>query len=103
MAVSYKKKYKNLSRERKQKIKERAAEITVAHLALKQLRESRELTQVQLAEILDTTQHNISKLESRPDIKLSSLMKYVNALGGKLTISVELPDSNANEEIELLA
>jgi non-homologous end joining protein Ku len=45
------------------------------------------VTQVQLAERLGKSQGNISELERRDDVYLSSLREYVEALGGRLEIA----------------
>lgn len=55
-------------------------------MALEELRVARALTQVDLARRLKTNQANISKLERRTDMLLSTLGDYVAALGGKLEI-----------------
>jgi DNA-binding transcriptional regulator LsrR (DeoR family) len=56
-------------------------------LALAQLRHSRHLTQIQLAEELGISQGNVSRLEGRSDVYLSTLRTYVQALGGQLEIT----------------
>lgn len=56
-------------------------------LALAQLRQSRHVTQVQLAETLGISQGNVSRLEGRSDVYLSTLRSYIEALGGHLEIT----------------
>jgi DNA-binding Xre family transcriptional regulator len=56
-------------------------------VALADLRESRQVTQVQLAERLGVSQSNVSRLEARSDVYLSTLRSYVEALGGYLEIA----------------
>jgi DNA-binding Xre family transcriptional regulator len=56
-------------------------------LALAELRQSRHVTQVQLAETLGISQGNVSRLEARSDVYLSTLRGYVEALGGHLEIA----------------
>ena len=56
-------------------------------LALADLRQSRHVTQVQLAEELGISQGNVSRLEGRSDLYLSTLRSYVEALGGHLEIA----------------
>lgn len=68
-------------------------------LPLSQLRAAQRMTQVQLAELLQMNQGNISKLEQRADMHLSTLRDYVEALGGKLEIRAVFPDRNV--EIDL--
>lgn len=61
-------------------------------LALAQLRQSRDVTQVQLAETLGISQGNVSRLEARSDVYLSTLRSYVEALGGRLEIAAVFDD-----------
>jgi DNA-binding Xre family transcriptional regulator len=56
-------------------------------LALAELRQSRAVTQVQLAAELGIAQGNVSRLEGRSDVYLSTLRDYVRALGGELEIT----------------
>ena len=64
---------------------ERAA----AHLitALGQLRDTLDITQADLAERLEVTQANISRIERQHDVYLSTLRRYVEALGGHLEVA----------------
>ena len=47
------------------------------------------MTQVELAELLEIRQATVSDIENRADLKLSTLNRYVEALGGKLHLEVE--------------
>ena len=62
--------------------------------ALGELRRGRGLTQQEVASRLDTTQPEVSKLERRWDVRVSTLSAYVGALGGRLVISARLPDGD---------
>ena len=53
---------------------------------LSALRRELGLTQVEVADRLGMTQSDLSKLERRPDVRLSSLRGYAEALGGRLQI-----------------
>jgi len=55
-------------------------------MALSELRRAREMTQITLAEAMDTTQGEISKIEQRTDMYVSTLRSYVEAMGGELEI-----------------
>lgn len=59
--------------------------------SLRELRELLGLTQVEMARRLGIGQGAISKIESRGDVQISSLMKYVDALGAKLNITAVFP------------
>jgi len=50
------------------------------------------MTQVQLAETLGISQGNVSRLETRSDVYLSTLRSYVEALGGHLEIAAVFGD-----------
>ncbi len=51
-------------------------------LNLSELRQRRNVTQVQLADALGISQGNVSQLEHRTELYLSTLREYVEALGG---------------------
>jgi DNA-binding transcriptional regulator YiaG len=72
----------------------------LAKMPLHQLRKARELTQTRLAEVLQMDQGNISKLEQRTDMYLSTLRNYVEAMGGELEIRAVFPDGDV--KIDLL-
>jgi hypothetical protein len=57
-------------------------------------------TQTRLAEVLEMDQGNISKLEKRTDMYLSTLRSYVEAMGGVLEIRAVFPDGEV--KIDLL-
>lgn len=59
---------------------------------LQALRKSAGLTQEIVSEALDMSQGNLSRLERNSDMLLSTLKSYVQAVGGKLNLTVELPD-----------
>jgi transcriptional regulator with XRE-family HTH domain len=63
-----------------------------AAITLHRLREERGLTQVQVAEALDVTQGNVSRLERSGDLYVSTLSRYVAALGGHLELTAVFPD-----------
>lgn len=67
------------------------AELPEVHLAA--LREQMNLTQLELANALGVKQPTVSDMEKPGrDLRLSSLKRYVEAAGGKLSVNVELPD-----------
>lgn len=62
-------------------------------LALADLREQFGVTQQMLAQILDVSQPNISKIEQQShDIMLSTVAAYIEALGGHLELRAVFPD-----------
>ncbi|OYV61528.1 MAG: hypothetical protein B7Z69_00800 [Actinobacteria bacterium 21-73-9] len=62
-------------------------------LRLALLREQLGKSQVDLAEILGTSQPNVSQLERSEDLQLSSIARYVHALGGQLQINAVVGDA----------
>lgn len=69
---------------------ERAVEMLLA-TPLGELRRAMEMTQEEIAAILGTTQANVSQMERRSDMYLSTLRQYVEALGGELEITARFP------------
>lgn len=63
----------------------------VQEYTLRQVREAVSLTQAAVAKAASTTQDQVSKIERRDDLMVSTLEKHIAALGGKLRISVEIP------------
>ena len=61
-------------------------------LSLAELRRARAMTQEQLASDLHIGQASIAKLERRTDMYLSTLRRFVEAMGGELDIVVRFPD-----------
>jgi transcriptional regulator with XRE-family HTH domain len=55
-------------------------------LELRELREQAGKTQAEVADIAEMTQAELSKFERRDDHLLSTLRRYVNALGGELEV-----------------
>jgi transcriptional regulator with XRE-family HTH domain len=63
-----------------------------AEMPLHELRRARQLSQEQLAEELGATQPEISKIERRTDMYVSTLRRFVEAMGGELDIIARFPD-----------
>ncbi len=76
---------------RQQKIAGRVRE-SLASMPLEEVRKARQMTQAKLALALGVNQGEVSKIEHRTDIYLSTLADYVEALGGKLEIRAVFPD-----------
>jgi transcriptional regulator with XRE-family HTH domain len=62
------------------------------------LRKARQQTQVELAEKLGIDQASVSAIENRSDLLLSTLAKYVRALGGDVEIRAVFPEATFNLE-----
>jgi DNA-binding XRE family transcriptional regulator len=61
-------------------------------LDLAEMRRRQGMTQKQLAEAMNVSQANISRIEHGIDAQLSTIRTYVQALGGKLEIRAVFPD-----------
>jgi DNA-binding XRE family transcriptional regulator len=92
MPVKIEKKIGNLSPERRKKVELRAAELIAEEMSLRELRKAHKLTQERIAETLGIGQDQVSRLEQRSDLLLSTLRSYVEAMGGSLTIVAKFPD-----------
>jgi transcriptional regulator with XRE-family HTH domain len=57
-----------------------------------ELRRARQITQARLAESLGANQGEVSKIEHRTDLYLSTLTEYIEALGGRLEIRAVFRD-----------
>jgi transcriptional regulator with XRE-family HTH domain len=93
MAKSFRELKENMSLERRENVEERARNILM-HMMLQELRQSRQLTQQELADILQVNQAALSKMENQNDIRVSTLHKLIGAMGGSLKIVAEFPDGD---------
>jgi DNA-binding XRE family transcriptional regulator len=84
---------KTMTPEARLAAKTRGADLIDHYLTMQQLRKTRDFTQVQLGHLLGKDQAAISQLEKRHDMLLSTLTRYVEAMGGTLKIMIEFPDS----------
>ena len=80
------------SEEFRQSVKQRTAELIAEELNLREVRRLRKLTQARLSKKLKIGQEGVSRIEKRTDLYISTLRSYVEGLGGKLKLVVELPD-----------
>jgi transcriptional regulator with XRE-family HTH domain len=69
-----------------------AEEETTYFRHLHELRRAREMTQVALAKQLNMVQPSVSRLERQADLYVSTLRRYIEALGGRLEIHAVFPD-----------
>jgi hypothetical protein len=67
----------------------------VEEMSLHQLRKARELTQTRIAGELHMGQGDVSKLERRTDMYVSTLASYLQAVGADLEIRAVFPDGRA--------
>ena len=91
MAKSYETLRNKIPPEQWARIEKKASKI-LEEMSLNDIRLSRRCSQTELADLLEIRQASVSKLEHRSDIHVSSLRKYIEALGGELVIQAEFPE-----------
>jgi hypothetical protein len=92
MGKSLEEKLKKLPATRLKKIQKKANQLIAEEMSLRDLRRALALTQDTLADTLDIGQDGVSRLEKRSDLLLSTLSRYVSAMGGELKFVVEFKD-----------
>ncbi len=92
MTVTLEEFSKDFTPEERTKVAARTAELIEEELTLRDLRQARHLTQERMAELMGVEQENVSRLERRADLLLSTLSSYVAAMGGKLRLVAEFPN-----------
>jgi hypothetical protein len=80
-----------MSQEAQARAKDRTA-LLLREMPLHELRRARERSQQRLAELLEVTQPEVSKIEHRTDLYVSTLRSYIEAMGGELEIVARFPD-----------
>ncbi len=65
-------------------------------MALAEVRKAMSLTQEDVAAMLHIKQAALARLENRTDMYISSLRKYIVALGGELDIVARFPDGEVH-------
>jgi transcriptional regulator with XRE-family HTH domain len=98
MATKFRAIREKMSPERQERIRKRTEEL-LAELPLQELRQARALSQQELAEVLGLNQATVSKLERRTDMYLSSLRRFVEAMGGELEVSANFPDGKVRIQL----
>lgn len=93
MAKSFKQLKQKMDPERRERIEVQANDILL-DMALQELRQTRQLTQQQLADILHINQAALSKMENQSDMRISTLRKLLQAMGGNLKIVAEFPEGD---------
>ena len=77
---------------RRRKIEKRAQVLMSEEMSLQELRRAREMTQVKMARSLGVAQKQISDIEKRTDMHISTLRRSIEAMGGKLSLVAKFPD-----------
>jgi hypothetical protein len=92
MTVTLEEFMKDFTPEQRAQVAARTAELVEEELTLRDLRQAQHLTQERMAELMGVEQENVSRLERRADLLLSTLSSYVAAMGGKLRLIAEFPN-----------
>src|SRR5260221_5951845 len=61
-------------------------------MPLQELRQAHQMSQERMAELLHTKQANVSRIERRTDMYISTLRSYIEAMGGQLDIVARFPN-----------
>lgn len=91
MGKSFKDMMNGLSPEEKAQVGQRGQELLDEYLTLQELRKAHHFTQEEMAKLLQVRQENISRLEKRSDLMLSTLRGYIQGMGGSLKLVAEFP------------
>jgi DNA-binding XRE family transcriptional regulator len=83
---------KSLPASRRRKIEKRASALIAEEMTLQELRQARALTQVRMAKTLGVAQKQVSEIEKRTDMHISTLRRSIEAMGGTLSLVAEFPD-----------
>ena len=98
MATKFRDVREKMTPERQERIRQRTQEL-LAELPLQELRQARAWSQEELAEVLGLNQATISKLERRTDMYLSSLRRFIEAMGGELEITAIFPEGKVRIQL----
>jgi transcriptional regulator with XRE-family HTH domain len=76
---------------RRERIEQHAAQLVCEELSLRELRRALGRTQTKMASYLRVGQDTVARYEQRSDLLLSTLRRYLEAAGGKLSLIAEFP------------
>lgn len=93
MAKKFKDLRKGMSPEAQARSHEKAKTL-LAELPLAELRQARQLSQQQLAAELSVKQPAVAKMEKKADMYISTLRRFIEAMGGELEIRAHFPDGD---------
>lgn len=93
MAKAYSTLRAKMSPEARAKAEEQTLQL-LREMPLQELRQARKMSQEQMAKNLHTKQSNVSRIEKRTDMYISTLRSVIKAMGGDLEIVARFPDGN---------
>lgn len=91
MARTLSDKLAQLPHERRERIEAHASELVAEEMSLRELRRALGRTQVKVAKDLGIGQEAVSRLESRADMLISTLDRYIKEAGGELELVARFP------------
>ena len=77
---------------RRKRIAKRLNQLIATEMTMQELRKARKITQVSLAKTLGVKQEQISRIEKRTDMHISTLKRSIEAMGGSLMLVAEFPN-----------
>ena len=80
-----------LPEERRREIEARYQELVSEQESLKTLRQELGISQEKVADLMGMSQPAVSKVENEADMLVSTLRKYIEALGGELDVVIRTP------------
>ena len=93
MPISHDDVMAKLSPERQERIRDRTQELLAEEeMTLRDLRVVQNLTQARVAESMGIEQDSVSRMERHPDMLVSTMNEYVEAMGGRLRMVAEFPN-----------
>lgn len=84
-------KLRTLPAARRKKIAARTDQLIGEEMTMRELRKARSITQAELAKTLHVKQEQISRIEKRTDLHISTLRRSIEAMGGELTLLASFP------------
>ena len=85
-----------------QKVVEEKTSQLLKEVLLHEIREQLHITQEDMATKLNTKQANVSRTERRRDMKLSTLKRYIEAMGGELDIVAKFASNEVHLNVKEL-
>ncbi len=85
-------KLQTLPASRRRKIARRTDLLIAEEMTMRDLRQARKVTQVEMAKVLGVNQEQVSRIEKRTDLHLSTLKRSIEAMGGELILTAKFPD-----------
>jgi DNA-directed RNA polymerase specialized sigma subunit len=94
---------KTLPAKSRKRVEAMAKKLIAEEMTMQELRKAVKMTQVQMAKKLGVGQMQVSRLEKRKDIHVSTLRRAVKAMGGELQLVARFPGREPVEISELEA